>query len=109
MRHPSHAETRFGTRPETQAEVSWNSEADAALNQHLSLLQMKCRGISAIRPPVEWEEIEVTVDSGACVTVMPKGMCMGISVLETSLSREGVEYEVANGQSISTLENAAVR
>ena len=103
MRHPSHAETRFGTHPETQVEVSWSPEADAALNRHLSLLQMKCRGISAIRSPEEWEEIEVTVDSGACVTVMPKGMCMGISVLENSLSREGAEYEVANGQSIPNL------
>jgi hypothetical protein len=64
---------------------------------------MNGRGISAIRLPDEWEEIEVTVDSGACVTVMPKGMCMGISVLENSLSREGAEYEVANGQSIPNL------
>ena len=103
LRHPLHAETRFGTRPKTQSEVSWNLEANTTLNQHLSLLQMKGRGISAIRPPDEWEEIEVTVDSGTCVTVMPKGMCMGISLLENSLSREGAEYEVANGQSIPNL------
>ena len=45
----------------------------------------------------------MTVDSGACVTVMPKGMCMGISVLENSLSGEGAEYEVASGQSIPNL------
>ena len=43
------------------------------------------------------------MDSGVCVTVMPKGMCTGISVLENSLSREGAEYEVANGQSIPNL------
>ena len=45
----------------------------------------------------------MTVDSGACVTVMLKGMCMGISVLENFLSRKGAEYEVANGQSIPNL------
>ena len=73
------------------------------MNQHLSLLQIKSRGISAIRPSDEWEEIEVTVVSGECVTFLPKGMCMGISVRENSLSREGAEYEVANGQSLTNL------
>ena len=68
-----------------------------------SLLQIKIRCISAIRPSDQWEEIEVTVDSGTCVTVMPKGMCTGISVLENLLSTEGAEYEVANGQSIPNL------
>ena len=40
------------------------------------------------------------MDSGACVTVMPRGISTGISVLENSLSSEGAEYELASGQSI---------
>ena len=47
-----------------------------------------------------WVEIEVTVDSGACDTVMPTGMCGHISIIETLESRQGAEYEVANGESI---------
>ena len=47
--------------------------------------------------------IGVTVDSGACVTVMPSALCTGISIIENDLSRNGVEYEVANGESIVNL------
>ncbi len=43
------------------------------------------------------------VDSGACVTVMPRSLCEGISILQNRLSREGVEYEVANGSHIPNL------
>ena len=45
----------------------------------------------------------VTVDSGACVTVMPRSLCEGISNLQNRLSREGVEYEVADGAHIPNL------
>ena len=47
-----------------------------------------------------WTEIEVTVDSGACDTVMPTRMCPHISVVETEDSKRGMEYEVANGETI---------
>ena len=48
-------------------------------------------------------EIEVTVDSGACVTVMPRKCCEGISILQNALSRAGFEYEVANGAGLKNL------
>ena len=47
-----------------------------------------------------WEMIEVTIDSGACDTVLPTGMLASISLEETEMSREGAEYEVANGATI---------
>ena len=50
-----------------------------------------------------WIEIEVTVDSGACDTVMPAAMCGHISISQTEDSRRGVEYEVANGETIPNL------
>ena len=50
-----------------------------------------------------WVEIEVTIDSGACDTVMPAAMCGHISILQTEDSRRGVEYEVANGECIPNL------
>ena len=43
------------------------------------------------------------MDSGACVTVMLRGVCTGISVLENSLSIPGAEYEGGNGQTAPTL------
>ena len=47
-----------------------------------------------------WNEIEVTVDSGACDTVMPLSLCTDITLLESDQQRSGLEYEVANGASI---------
>ena len=34
---------------------------------------------------------------------MPSGLCLGMSILEYDLSRNGIEYEVANGESIANL------
>ena len=48
----------------------------------------------------EWVEVEITVDSGACDTVMPTSLCTHISILQTAESRAGLEYEVANGETI---------
>ena len=47
-----------------------------------------------------WTEIEITIDSGACDTVMPARLCSHISVLSTENSKRGMEYEVANGETI---------
>ena len=47
-----------------------------------------------------WEEIEITVESGACDTVLPSRMLPGIKLEETEASRRGEEYQVANGHSI---------
>ena len=64
----------------------------------LSILQqVKRPAISTVKSPDEWIEIEITVDSGACVTVMPRSLCEGNSILQNRPSREGVEYEVTNG------------
>ena len=64
---------------------------------------MRTSGISAVNNPEDWISLDVTVDSGSCVTVMPAGLCPGIPILENDLSRNGVEYEVANGESIANL------
>ena len=53
-----------------------------------------------MRRPDEWTQIDVSVDSGACVSVMPIGICEGIDVMEKELSRNSAGYEVANGATI---------
>ena len=61
-------------------------------------------GLSAVGDKAsEWIEIEITVDSGACETVMPMSSCHSISVLASKQYMEGVEYEVANGETIPNL------
>ena len=46
---------------------------------------------------------DCTVDSGACATLMPSARCTGISIFLNDLSKNGVEYDVANGESIANL------
>ena len=62
----------------------------------LSILTMRKPALSAVDAP-EWQEIEMTVDSGACDTVVPTGMSPHISLLQNEFSKAGYEYEVANG------------
>ena len=45
----------------------------------------------------------MTVDSGACDTVMPLSSCTAISVAEFPQSKSGMSYEVANGADIPNL------
>ena len=47
-----------------------------------------------------WEVIEITIDSGACDTVFPSSMLSMIKTESTEASRNGEEYEVANGNFI---------
>ena len=42
----------------------------------------------------------MTVDSGACDTVIPTEMCAHIPVAEGSRRKDNLEYEVANGETI---------
>ena len=47
-----------------------------------------------------WEEFEMAVDSGASETVVGEEMVVTASMHESEGSRRGVEYKVANGESI---------
>ena len=51
----------------------------------------------------EWIEIELTADTGACDTVIPKSMCSSIPIVQSIQSLHKMEYEVANGASIPNL------
>ena len=73
-------------------------------SRDISVLTEKHKSsISVVQRPEEWISVEVTVDSGACVTVMPAGLCTGIPIIDNFFSKSGVEYEVANGESIPNL------
>ena len=58
---------------------------------------------SAAEAEGEFIEVELTADTGACDTVIPKMMCPGIPIVASQQSILGLAYEVANGASIPNL------
>ena len=50
-----------------------------------------------------WEQFEMAVDSGASETVIGEDMVVTAELKESEGSRNGVEYKVANGDSIPNL------
>ena len=59
--------------------------------------------LSPLGEAEEWIEIELTADSGACDTVIPKTMCPGIPIVPSQQSLFGLKYEVANGAALKNL------
>ena len=51
----------------------------------------------------EWEELEMTVDSGATETVINEDMLQNIELKQGQAFKRGVKYEVANGEVIDNL------
>ena len=99
IRHPLHVETQNAKR-----QFDGLDFRKPVRNLDISVMTEKHKStISAVQRPEEWIAVEITVDSGACVTVMPAGLCTGIPILDNALSKGGVEYEVANGESIPNL------
>ena len=68
-----------------------------------SKAMLKKGSLSAVGQEEEWVEIELTADSGACDTVIPRTTAEGIPIMPSLASLRGMEYEVANGQSIPNL------
>ena len=66
----------------------------------LHILTPKLKGNTSIVSAPEWQDIEVTVDSGACDTVMPTKMSAHISIVATAKSRSEFGYEVAIGDGL---------
>ena len=60
-------------------------------------------GQDALNNLDDWFEMEVTVDSGACDTVMPANMAEHIKVVQSPGSMRKQEWEAANGSTISNL------
>ena len=95
---PRRTRKRHRQQPETQV-VKTTVDHDhpttigglIGARQDSSVIQpAKCnREISAIRRPDAWIAIVVTVDLGACVTVVPIAVEEHIGILENALSREG--------------------
>ena len=68
-----------------------------------SMAIMGKASLSPCSPAEEWIEIELTADSGACHTVIPRKTAEGIPLLPSVAVLRGMEYEVASGKSIPNL------
>ena len=51
----------------------------------------------------DWIEVELTADTGACDTVIPRKMCPNIPIRPSLQSLRGMEYEVADGRPLPNL------
>ena len=73
---------------------------------HLSPLDYTAESKASLcsaAPGSEWIQVELTADTGACDTVMPRTMCSGIPIMPSMQSIRELKYEVANGQDIPNL------
>ena len=57
-------------------------------------------GVNAVTAKGQWEQIELAVDSGATETVVGTEMLQSAETKPSWGSKNGVEYEVANGETI---------
>ena len=67
------------------------------------LIEKAPHGLNSVAAS-EWILIDLIADSGACETVLPKGLCPNISLRESHGNKSGVEYEVASGKAVLNLE-----
>ena len=73
------------------------------MENNLSILgTVEPEGINKL-DDLEWEEIELAVDSGATETVIGEEALKSVKLLEGSAFKRGVQYEVANGIRIQNL------
>ena len=68
----------------------------------LPLIEKTPQGLNSVSP-AEWVLIDVIADSGACDTVMPKGLCSNIALRKSAASKARGEYEVASGKAVRNL------
>ena len=67
-----------------------------------TLMTIRPEGLNVVSSD-GWEEIELTVDSGAGETVVPEGMVNSVEIKEGPAAKSGVQYECANGERIPNL------
>ena len=84
------------TRKQKRKET-WREKKKA---RSLNLLEIVSGDLCAINEE-EWEDIVLTVDSGAAETVVNKWVATCIKEEESEGSRKGVLYECANGERIN--------
>ena len=69
----------------------------------MPLTYKNAKALGTVTSPSQWVEIDVTVDIGACDTVMPKWLCEHIPMEPSQMSKQGLEYEAANGGALPNL------
>ena len=70
------------------------------INKVKPIITIEPEGINRIAGEGQWEEIELSVDSGATESVVPDNMPQSIPTRPGAAHKRGVQYEVANGERI---------
>ena len=78
-------------KPETLAMLDYNADTKAMLSS------------ASTSDVEEWIEVELTADTGACDTVMPRSMAQHIPIQPSAQSLSSMMYEVADGNEIPNL------
>ena len=94
-----HAESK----PPSAAPRQWGRSSLSPLEYTNASKALIHGSFSAVGADEEWAEIELTADSGACDTVIPRTTAESIPIMQSLASLQGTQYEVANGQSIPNL------
>ena len=66
----------------------------------MPIMTIEPEGINSFTADGQWEEIELSVDSGATESVVPEELPMSVQTAPGPASKRGVQYEVANGARI---------
>ena len=94
-----HAESK----PPSAAPRQWGRSSLSPLDYTNASKALIHGSLSAAGADEEWVEIDLTADSGACDTVIPRTTAELIPIMPSLASLQVMEYEVANGQSIPNL------
>ena len=68
-----------------------------------AVIAIEPEGVCSLRPEGEWEEITLSLDSGATETVILPDILTGHELREGAPFKRGVEYEVANGVQVPNM------
>jgi hypothetical protein len=97
-------------RYETTAKPPSSDRAAGSLSNGLCVFDYTAESkamLSAASPAgdqySDWIEVELTADTGACDTVIPRKLCESIPIRPSLQSLRGMEYEVADGRNIPNL------
>ena len=93
---PQRQETKVGEKSPACRVPRWKRTG-----QLKPIITIEPEGLNAFTADGEWEEIELTVDSGATESVAPDRMPSSVPASVGAASRRGVQYEVANGERIA--------
>ena len=85
--------------------IKKRDDRKSRMTSSLNILECASQDLSSMEMDSnKWVCIDLTADSGACDSVMPrKGPCENMKIYPSMQSERGLQYEVANAQTLPCL------